>query len=286
MKLAVTCASVCLIALVLCVNAQSKKTDPVPTAWSQELGLRYVYFSYAAYCPTSSISNWSCKWCNTNETSGFQPSFQAHSVTTDMRGFGGYYPKYNTIVVSFRGSSSIRNWIEDLENIRTEPYKNSTTLRIGDGWNNAYNSIRNEVLRAVKDLVKAYPTAPIAVTGHSLGAAVACVCAVDLVENGYSGVYLYDYGQPRVGNADYANYANQLVKPYFRVVNGDDIVPTLPYQALGFKHSTVQVWEDPAATLNFKVCSSTNGEDPNCEPRITFDTRDHTTYFGIQESCS
>jgi hypothetical protein len=32
--------------------------------------LRYLYFSYAAYCPQSSLSSWNCKWCNTNETAG------------------------------------------------------------------------------------------------------------------------------------------------------------------------------------------------------------------------
>eukprot|EP01094_Clydonella_sp_ATCC50884_P025480 TRINITY_DN6707_c0_g1_i1.p1 TRINITY_DN6707_c0_g1~~TRINITY_DN6707_c0_g1_i1.p1 ORF type:complete len:287 (-),score=89.98 TRINITY_DN6707_c0_g1_i1:346-1206(-) len=286
MKLLLQLVAVCaVLSLAAAASPHSKRSTPIPTMWSQELGLRYVYFSYAAYCPTSSIQNWSCKWCSTNETSGFKPTFQAHSVTTDMRGFGGYYPTYDTIIVSFRGSSSIRNWIEDLENIRSEPYKNSTTMRIGDGWWNAYLSIRKEVLNGVAALVAQHPTSPIAVTGHSLGAAVAATCALDLVESGYPNTYLYDYGEPRVGNADYASYAAQQIKAYFRVVNGDDIVPTLPYQALGFKHSPTEVWEDPAASLNFKVCSSTDGEDRHCEPRITLSTADHLTYFGIHESC-
>jgi len=276
-----------LLVAVLCTLTEQKAIPKaIPTAWSQELGLRYLYFSYGAYCSESSLKAWNCKWCTTNETTGFKPTFQVHSVKTDMRGYGGYFSQYNTIVVAFRGSSSIRNWIEDLENIKLVNYKNSTTMKIGDGWNHAYDSVRTEVLNGVKSLVKSHPSAPIAVTGHSLGAAVASTCAVDLVESGYPNTYLYDYGEPRVGNAAFASYSNSLIKAYYRVVNGKDIVPSLPYQFLGFTHSHTEVWENPADSLNFKVCSSTNGEDPKCSDSIIADSAaDHLEYFGIHESC-
>jgi hypothetical protein len=56
-----------LVALALVVVTMAVASQ---AAWSQELGLRYLYFSYAAYCPQSSLSSWNCKWCNTNETAG------------------------------------------------------------------------------------------------------------------------------------------------------------------------------------------------------------------------
>jgi len=65
-----------------------------------------------------------------------------------------------------------------------------------------------------------------------VGAALAGTCAIDLVENGYRNVYVYDYGEPRIGNQAMANYLQQMIPSYYRVVNGKDIVPNLPYEVL------------------------------------------------------
>jgi predicted lipase len=139
-----------------------------------------------------------------------------------------------SVVVSFRGteSSSIKNWIDDLKNVKMVAYKNSTTLKIGEGWYSSYNSVRSQVLSGVSSLVRSYPSASIAVVGHSLGAALAGTCAIDLVENGYKGVLVYDYGEPRIGNQAMANYLNQKIATYYRTVNGRDIVPDLPLEIM------------------------------------------------------
>ena len=59
-------------------------------------------------------------------------------------------------------------------------------------------------------LVKAQPTAKVFVTGHSLGAALAALCAAELGANrnslGISIEGVYTYGQPRVGNANFAAF--------------------------------------------------------------------------------
>ncbi|CAI5451203.1 unnamed protein product [Caenorhabditis angaria] len=68
-------------------------------------------------------------------------------------------------------------------------------------------------------------------TGHSLGGALASLAAVKSVRLGFldgENVKLVTFGQPRVGNYDYARNFDNLVPNSFRVVHRRDIVPHLP----------------------------------------------------------
>jgi predicted lipase len=50
-----------------------------------------------------------------------------------------------------------------------------------------------------------HPGAPIFVTGHSLGGALAVIAALDLKLSLNVKVTVYTYGQPRVGNAKFSD---------------------------------------------------------------------------------
>jgi len=62
---------------------------------------------------------------------------------------------------------------------------------------------------------------------------------------------------------------------------------TLVGAAQGFRHQPTEVWENPAESMNFKVCNATNGEDPKCSDSVIRDSvYDHLHYYGIAEGCS
>ena len=78
------------------------------------------------------------------------------------------------------------------------------------GWFLAYNAsnLRPNVTDAVEAMLTYHKGAPIYVLGHSMGGAVATLCALDLLftfqlEPGR--VRLYTYGSPRVGNEAFAH---------------------------------------------------------------------------------
>lgn len=74
------------------------------------------------------------------------------------------------------------------------------------------------------------PVAPgsvITITGHSLGGAVAVLCAIEMKMVGWE-VELITYGCPRVGDWQFARLLNQNLKAYTRYENWGDPVPRLP----------------------------------------------------------
>ncbi len=77
--------------------------------------------------------------------------------------------------------------------------------------------------------------------GHSLGGAMAAICAGRCVlsyikSNPHA---LFTYGSPRVGNRRYVNYVQLEV---YRWVNNNDIVPRLPPAWLGYRHKGQEVY--------------------------------------------
>jgi hypothetical protein len=76
------------------------------------------------------------------------------------------------------------------------------------------------------------------VAGHSLGAALAVLAAADLQNRaGIVADAVYGFGLPRVGGTQFgASYEPVLGARTFRLVNGDDPVPSVPPPLLGFRH--------------------------------------------------
>ncbi|GIQ80197.1 hypothetical protein KIPB_000956 [Kipferlia bialata] len=77
----------------------------------------------------------------------------------------------------------------------------------------------------------------IILTGHSFGACLAQMMAVELGHCYHkSAVTLYTFGQPKTGNAEWCRLVPHLCPRFFRVVQARDAVPHLPASSIGFTH--------------------------------------------------
>jgi predicted lipase len=134
---------------------------------------------------------------------------------------------------------------------------------------------------------------PFLVTGHSLGGALAAVCALDLSLSGLvdsSVLKLYTFGEPRVGDKLFAAAVDIAVPNAYRVVHWEDIVPHLPPEDAvieHYLHHEHEIWYNEAFT-SFTTC--TGNEDPNCSDStnpLTRNVPDHLHYFNfpISQSC-
>lgn len=142
----------------------------------------------------------------------------------------------DTVKIIFRGTDSFMDVMTDLKFWRkTIPYGNyQSKIKVHHGFINAYKceDIRNEIHTFItKDIEK------IKITGHSYGAALACLCATDLQYNFPEKDYeVALFGCPRLGNSAFRKSYNKRLFKTVRVENGNDIVSKVPFAWMGFRH--------------------------------------------------
>lgn len=157
------------------------------------------------------------------------PAVTAMTKDTNIFGLMGRNATTRTAFVSFRGSSDPADWVADFDAI-PEVYLPVTGFgRVHAGFQDVYQLVRN----SVADNLAAASTDcnQILVTGHSLGAALAVLCAPDMFRNMPPNKIeprLITFGGPRVGLSDFATAFNATIESCFRVVNFLDIVPQVP----------------------------------------------------------
>ena len=91
-------------------------------------------------------------------------------------------------------------------------------------------------------------------------------------------VSVYTYGKPRIGNAEFAKSAENIT--HYRITHHNDIVPHLPEEVFGYRHTNSEVWFSDDSD-NYILCA--NGEDPNCSnscaPAKCTSVSDHLYYM-------
>src|SRR4051812_37190832 len=109
-------------------------------------------------------------------------------------------------------------------------------------------SIRADFLKYLHAALAAYPASAVVLTGHSLGGGLAYLAAVDLALNERVNVGTsYTFGQPRVGNAVFADTWARLFQETstsYRVTHGMDPVPHVPPRLAQFVHPPTEVYWD------------------------------------------
>ena len=129
------------------------------------------------------------------------------------------------------------------------------------GFMAAYRSVRCSVLRVVGECLAAAAAAAsscssssngnstatpwkLLFTGHSLGGALATLCAYEFAHlefsdasgnGGIDRLIVYNFGSPRVGSGAFASHFDSSLPDCWRVVNAADLVPRVP-RLLGYAH--------------------------------------------------
>ncbi|KAF6250498.1 hypothetical protein COO60DRAFT_1705829 [Scenedesmus sp. NREL 46B-D3] len=212
----------------------------------------------------------------------FRPVAYIDNDTTDTQVWVHVSSELREVVVAFRGTEQVK-WKDFVSDINLIPqtldvertggldlgigtipmpfatFKKNTELMVHSGFLSAYDSVKVKVLRLVDQLTAgAGEEQPwdVYVTGHSLGGALATLCAYDLAgRRGASAagkrVHMYTYGAPRVGNKAFADAFNKRLKgDAWRITNKADIVPSVP-RLMGYAHVRTGVRLDDSGGLTF-----------------------------------
>lgn len=240
-----------------------------------------VWLSAAAYCDKDSYNTMKLA----GPASGFIVKDIIYEYKSDLQGYVGILPSQQKIYIVFRGSSSVRNWIEDLE-IKKVDYDtfSECNCKVHDGFYKSTLNVIDQVTKSVKTLQKQYKY-DIIVTGHSYGAAVAQLTAMELYARGVD-TAVYNFGQPLIGDRAYGEFVNTKIDNLWRIVHNKDMVPHIPSQEFGYQHSCQEVFEDEKG--NIKLCSKTNCDDPTCSQQYDLketNVNDHEIYLGHTMNC-
>jgi len=266
---------------------QSPTTPPQPFDINE--AYRQLMFSYSSYCTGSSLQAWDCFFCTYNQslTDGFKLTTFLYNATKDIFGYIGY--RGDTVEVVFRGTvlKSLKNWIDDIDFAPIRPYPSAKDAFVHSGFMSAYETVRLAAKAAVIELITQIKPSRVVITGHSLGGALATLCATELAPLLPVPVHVYNYGSPRVGNINFVNYFESLVEVVYRITYNTDLVPHLPETFLGYQHHPTEVWF--RTPNDYTICDSSTGEDPHCSDSIKLlSIYDHLHYLNItlhQDGC-
>uniref|UniRef100_A0A7E4WA12 Lipase_3 domain-containing protein n=1 Tax=Panagrellus redivivus TaxID=6233 RepID=A0A7E4WA12_PANRE len=190
------------------------------------------------------------------------------------------------VVVAFRGTEGFTQLISE-GGLTAFVKKVDFAIggQVGEYFFNGYDilwqgGLKDSFLKAKN----ANPTYKIWVTGHSLGAAFATLAASVIVHVGYApvnNVVLYTFGQPRVGDADFAAAHDKLGLDCYRVTHKQDIVPHVPPEIFKYKHHKSEVWYNNGMTISepFIECDADEGKTCTDSNLLALSTTDHTYYF-------
>jgi triacylglycerol lipase len=99
------------------------------------------------------------------------------------------------------------------------------------GWvHNGFQEEVNKLWNQIQFLLRHEVGRDFFITGHSLGGAMATIAASRLKDSVEA---LYTYGSPRAGTRSFVKSFNV---PHYRHVNNNDIVPSVPFAFLGYRH--------------------------------------------------
>lgn len=196
-----------------------------------------------------------CKWTGLPEDVDisqvtFQPVAFINAVKTGTQVWLHANTEAKAMVVAFRGTEAAR-FKDVINDFRFIPSKirwktgedcalkltsrvQSPTIRVHHGFKSCYNSVWSTVMELVYDVTEWSEDWTICVTGHSLGGAIATLCAFEfanrLNEVGKTPrIIMMNFGAPRLGNREFIDVYRQSIHESYRVVNKMDIIHRIPF---------------------------------------------------------
>ena len=149
--------------------------------------------------------------------------------------------KKSLLTITFRGTDSNTDRKNNLSFWKkVVPYGNIySKIRVHCGFLNAYKSekIRHQIQHCITSQIK-----QVRIAGHSLGAATAILCAIDLQYHFPDRDYeVALFGCPRIGNRAFQKSYNKRIYKTLRVENGNDIVTKVPPVWMGYRHVGIRI---------------------------------------------
>lgn len=222
------------------------RQDPTPVATASATAefAPLAAFAAAAYCQPSQILDLSCG-ATCDALGSFVPTAAGGDGDSVQFWFVGFDPALQSVVVAHQGTdpSELLPLLTDadffLEEFDTTLFPGlSSSIKAHSGFLDAQSKTASEVLAAVQKTMASHSTTHVTLASHSLGAAISLLDAVFLQLHlpTSTSFTISNFGQPRIGNQEFADYVDAHLPGLTHMSNKKDPVPILPGRFLGFVH--------------------------------------------------
>jgi len=248
-----------------CAQLPDTKRGKTPAcSYSESEAVEFAYLSSAAFCDGLELEAWECgPACR--HAPGVEDVRRVDDEELGAHAFVGRWRGQCLLV--FRGTDSFEGWMQDLKSLELAHLPScgvgGESCSVGKGFLENYHALAPRLKTSLAEIGCSKST-PLAVTGHSMGAALATLAAFDLKSSGYELSRSYTFGQPRVGDETFVAAFNAISAemPFFRLSRSDDPVIYLP-AAPRFHHVGTEVYYVGDTTRGYKICDG-SGEDRSC----------------------
>ncbi|KAI9298715.1 alpha/beta-hydrolase [Neoconidiobolus thromboides FSU 785] len=263
--------------------ATSKTITKLRTSTVEEVKEGAVFASVGP-CDLNLLKEWKCKSCLQAPNNVFVDSFYNHE--TEVFALLVKDEIETTFRLIFRATTTAINE-EHNQNTILIPYdSNSQAIKVHTGYKTSIDSVSHKIVSKLKDLYKQeqYKGYKMKIYGHSLGGALASLAVLKIqseLELNEGKLYLFTYGQPRVGNYDFVRFFNSHKFHSSRVVNYHDEITHFPaYVTEDYIHFNNEIFIDKDNSVI--QCNSSYFEDSECSQKVPIadlSKESHGTYF-------
>ncbi|WFD27638.1 hypothetical protein MNAN1_002639 [Malassezia nana] len=251
---------VCLISALVVVSAKPVRRinyGPVSYEKPKDLPINWYELSLAAGLATQT-------YCGDSDNYGMKIG-EAEVLWSKYLGVINqrvnlYYTPTLGVTVAFEGTTpSLISILHDANLVLADPKGHLKEAleggaQIHAGFQDAYLSVAESTIEQVYYYMRVKNDNRVTTTGHSLGAAMALLAAMDYNKRLDHGVHRsLVFGLPRVGNPEFADSVDkQIGGKFYYAVNGGDWVPHVPFRDWNYQHPSGQVWINPANSDSWK----------------------------------
>ncbi|KAJ9082799.1 hypothetical protein DSO57_1001328 [Entomophthora muscae] len=238
----------------------------IPAASIDDVKKNFIS-SYMPFCPAEKIAG---RDCICKETYPHVEYIEDKGTRTSV--VVAINAKFNQIVVSYRLTDNLQNWIDDFKMQPIDVAEMPKGVRVHRGiYSNlmgTYNQVRDSVTVLLDD--PRYQNHTLFITGYSLGGGMGQLSIPSWYKlldarNDPRPLEAITYSNPRVGNRVFADFLESLNIPITRSTNQNDLVSHLPGRKPGFVHAGAEVYGSKVnGQYILRQCSQAFDEDPTC----------------------
>uniref|UniRef100_A0A1I7Z1E2 Lipase_3 domain-containing protein n=1 Tax=Steinernema glaseri TaxID=37863 RepID=A0A1I7Z1E2_9BILA len=257
---------------------------------------KMLSFSAMAYADEPNLCMKSAYPAGGNNTVHKRVEVPCDSDDSSCRGMSAVSHSDKAIILTFRGTNQFLQLIQEAVNTVFDPEPFIAGGYVSRYFYEAFKSVwRGGLKDDFLALRNKYPDYEVWVTGHSLGGAMASLCAATLAHLGQVNTQklrLMTFGQPRVGDKAFATAHDAMILFAYRVVHNRDIVPHVPPEILpdhglidGYVHHKSEVWYPNKMRVDdsYVICNADEGKKCSDSDYITLSVSDHLSYFEDHE---